>query len=259
MISSKIVLRLGANAQLDEVASLPERLRGRLTALRGKLGSVFLVPETGDLWCRLSSGVTTQVWPPTVKRVDARTFPLNARQTPTPSPDALELFPQMFVESRDGYVGKLEGLVLDAATGTATGLLIRIRRDLADVIVSPEDPLAELVEVQGQRLLISHEWAKSPETVRHALGVAHHLKLDATAPQVASGLHLRDDADLQHDVYAIIAQNPALATYISALRVTVHDGAVRVSGVALSPRLRASMEQDIWHVPGVLAVRTFGA
>jgi len=88
--------------------------------------------------------------------------------------------------------------------------------------------------------------------------VAHHLKLDATAPQVAHGLHLRDDVDLQHDVYAIIAHNPALATYLSALRVTVHDGAVHVSGVALSPRLRASMEQDIWHVPGVLAVRTFG-
>lgn len=258
--SSKIVLRLGAHAQLDEIASLPERLRGRISMLRGKLGSVFLEPDSGDVWCRLSSGITTQVWPPTVKRVDARTFPLNARQMPTPSPDALELYPQMFVECRDGYVGKLEGMVLDATSGTATGLLVWIRRDLADVITSPGDPLAELMEVQGQRLLISHEWAKSPETVRQpwGMGIAHHLKLDATAPQVASGLHLRDDVDLQHDVYAILGQNPALATYLNDLRVTVHDGAVRVSGVALSPRLRASMEQDIWHVPGVLAVRTFG-
>ncbi len=258
MTSSKVVLRLGANAQLDEIASLPERWRGRVTALRGKLGSVFLVPDSGDVWCRLSGGITTQVWPPAVKRVDARTFPLNARQMPTPAPAALELFPQMFVECRDGFVGRLEGIVLDAATGTATGLLVRIRRDLADVITSPADPLAELVEEQGQLLLISHEWAKSPETVRHAMGVARHLKLDATAPQVASGLHLRDDLDLQHDVYETLVQNPALATYLSDLRVTVHDGAVRVSGVALSPRLRAAMEQNIWHVPGVLAVRTLG-
>ena len=256
---SKLLLRLGAGAHLDEIPSLPERFRQRVTLLQGKLGSVFLMPETGDIWCRLSSGLSGQIWPPAIKRVDARTFPTNARQMPTPAPDAIELFPQMFVECRDGYVGKLEGVVLDLATGTANALLVHIRRDLADIVVSPEDPLAELVEVQGQRLLIAPDWAKAPETLRHALGVQHHLKINATAPQVASGLHLRDDGDLQQDVYTILAQNPALATYLSDLRVTVQDGAVLVSGASLSPRLRASLEQDIWHVPGVLAVRTTGA
>jgi len=149
--------------------------------------------------------------------------------------------------------------VLDGVMGRATALLVRIRRDLEDIIASPEDPLAELVEVQGQRLLLSSEWAKSPESVRYIFGMTHHLKLNATAAQVAHGLYLRDDGDLLHDIYAILGHNRALATYLCSLRVTVQDGAAQVSGVALSPRLRASMEQDIWHVPGVLSVRTFGA
>ena len=252
---SKMVLRLGAMVNLDDVPSLPERFRQRVTQLQGRLGSVFLLPDEGDVWCRLSRGLSGQVWPPTIKRVDARTFPLNDQQMPTPTPNvAMELHPHMHVECRDGYAGKLEGIVIDGASGVARTLLLRIRTNLQDDVASPSDPLGLLIPLQGQAVMIPPEWAKSPETVNHMLGAAHYLKLDATASQVAHGLILRNDGDLQQDVYEILGKNPALATYLSTMRVGVHDGAVTLTGAKLSPRLNAATEQDIWHVPGILAL-----
>lgn len=254
--NSKWVLRLGATVDLSEVPTLPERFRQRVTQSQGRLGSVFLVPADGTVWCRLSRGFSGQVWPPLIKPVDARTVPMNDQQMPTPTPGAaIELHPHMHVECRDGYLGKLEGVVIDTANGAANALLLRVRANLQDDITSPGDPLSAFVSLQGQALMIPPEWAKSPETVTHALGATHFLRLEATASQIAHGLVLRPDGDLQQDVYAILSKNPALATYLGEMLVEVHDGAITISGVALSGRLRASVEQDIWHVPGVLAVR----
>ncbi len=252
----RLVLRLGSQVDLNEVLSVPERYRQRLTQLAGRLGSVFLYPEAGEVWCKLSRGLGGQVWPPTIKRVDARTFPMNSRQTPTPPPDAIELHPRMGVECRDGDVGRLEGIVLAGATGAAEALLVRVRSALENVVTSPLDPLAVFIPEQGQLLLVPPEWAKTAETVTHTFGAAHALRIEASAAQVAHSLHLRDDGDLTQDVNAILGKSPALAPYLNDFRVAVHDGVVRLSGPALSPRLRASLEQDIWHVPGVLAVRS---
>jgi len=252
----RMVLRLGAQVDLREAPSLPERYRQRATQAIGRLGSVFLCPDAGAVWCKLSRGLNGQVWPPTIKRVDARTLPMNDRQTPTPPPDAIELHPRMRVECRDGDVGRLEGIVLATASGAADALLVRVRTALENVVASPLDPLAALIPEQGQLLMVPPEWAKAAETLTHAFGAAHALRIEASAAQVAHSLHLRDDGDLTQDVYAILGKSPALAPYLNEFRVDVHDGVVRLSGPSLSPRLRASLEQDIWHVPGVLAIRS---
>jgi hypothetical protein len=252
----RMVLRLGAPVDLSEVPSLPERYRQRATQFAGRLGGVFLCPDAGEVWCKLSRGLHGQVWPPTVKRVDARTLPLNDRQSPTPPPDAIELHPRMRVECRDGDVGRLEGIVIATASGTADALLVRVRGALENVVASPLDPLSALIPEQGQLLLVPPEWAKAAETLTHAFGAAHALRVEASAAQVAHSLHLRDDGDLMQAVYAMLGKSPALAPYLHDFRVDVQDGVVHLSGPSLSPRLRASLEQDIWHVPGVLAVRS---
>ncbi len=254
---SKVVLRLGTQVHLDELPSLPERFRQRATQTQGRLGSVFLLPHESALWCRLSRGLSGQVWPPTVKPVEARTLPLNDTQMPTPPPEAIELQPHMLVECRDGYrpVARLEGIVIESATGVVNSLLLRIANDLEGDVTSPIDPLAPLVRVQGQALMVDPAWAKAPESIKHALGTTHYLKMDATAAQIAHGLALRSDDALKQDVAAILGKNPALATYLPDFRIIVTDGTVTISGVSLSPRLYASVEQDIWHIPGVLAVR----
>jgi hypothetical protein len=255
----KLVLRLGAHVQLDELPTLPERYRQQATQFEGRLGSVLLRPDAAEAWCRLSGGLGGQVWPPAIKRVDTRTIPLNDHQSPTPH-DFIELHPKMPVNCTDGEgIGKLEGIVIATATGLADALLIRIRGNMEDVVASPRDPLAVLVPEQDQALMVPPEWASLTEAVStktRPLGVPRSLQLNANAVQVAHGLQLRDDAALQQDVYTILGKSWALAPYMSELRVSVHDGIVSINGTTLSPRLRASLEQDIWHIPGVLAVRS---
>lgn len=251
----KLVLRLGAKVNLESLPSLPSHFRARVSHLSGTLGVVFMCPSTGEAWCRLNSGYAGQIYPPSIKHIEARTFPLNYRQIVTPTPDAIDLHPHMFVECRDGYVGKLAGVVSDAGTGIVTSLLTRVRTGLAAAIAGPSDPLAPLMEVAGQEVMISPAWAKTPETVNHLLGAGHHLRIDATASQVAHSLVLRDDGQLLQDVYAILGKSHAVANYLNDFQVSVHDGEVTISGVALSPRLRAAVESDIWHVPGVLFIR----
>ncbi len=246
--ATRLVLRLGAHVNLEDIPTLPARERQRPGALEGRLGSVFVSGE--DLWCRLSGGMRGQVWPLSFKHVEARTVPLYEHQQPTPSPDAIELLPQMPVECHDGLVGKLEGVTVLLATGQVDFLLVRLRGGLEDVVARPTDALAPLVPVQGQAVLLDPTWAMAT-----ANGSTRHLALDASAEQIASALVLRDDRVLEQEVYAILSENPALATYLSAFRVAVQDGAVTLAVPPLSPRLRSSMEQVVWHIPGVLAVR----
>ncbi len=255
----KMVLRLGAQVHLDQLPTLPERYRQQATQSEGRLGSVLLRPDVGEVWCRLSGGLGGQVWPPAIKRVETRTVPLNDQQMPTPH-DFIELFPKMHVDCLDGEeIGRLEGIVIATATGLADALLVRIRGNMEDVVASPRDPLAALVPEQGRALMVPPEWADKSETIAQKLvgkiAATHNLHLNATATQVAHSLQLRDDGDLQQDVYAILGKSPALAPYLSDFRVSVHDGIVTIGGATLSPRLRASVEQDIWHIPGVLGVR----
>jgi hypothetical protein len=251
-----MVLRLGSSARLAGIASIAERWRARASQLSGRLGAVIVQPGTGTGWCRLSQGLSGQIWPPSLKRIEMRTIPLNAQQPPTPESPYVELTPGQPVACHEGTVGRLEGVVVETTQGIVSSLLVRVPARLNDQIGGPEDPLAALLHVAGSRVMVPPAWAVMPESHNgSSIAHAHVLHLNATASQVAHSLVLREDADLVQEVYGILSRSPALRVYISEIRVTVSDGLVTLVGPALSPRLRASVEQDVWHIPGVLDVR----
>jgi hypothetical protein len=245
------LLRFGAKISGEDVPSVPERYRG-LDGPSGKLMGVRLVPASGDLWLRL---VRTSHRPPFERTV--RTIPLNDRQSPAPAPDAIELRGAMRVYCPDGYVGRLEGVTFDVGGGLALELLVHIRSDVLSEVETTTSPLAPLLPVAGQRVLISPNWAASvkpePGTVPFRREVLT-LHVDATPEQLASGTALRPDQAVAGDVLNILAANPALAPFVSRIRVDVHDGTVRLLGSLPTARHRASAEQDIWHIPGVFAL-----
>ncbi|PWT72431.1 MAG: hypothetical protein C5B60_09560 [Chloroflexi bacterium] len=244
-------LRFGAKISGQDVPSVPERYRG-LDGPSGKLMGVRLVPATGDLWLRL---VRTGHRPPFERTV--RTIPLNNRQSPAPAPEAIELRDGMRVYCPVGYVGRLDGVTFDVGSGVALELLLHVRSDVLAEVETTTSPLAPLVPVAGQRVLISPSWASSvkpePGTVPFR-GEVLTLHVDASPEQIASGTALRPDKAVAADVVDILAANPALAPFAGRIRVQVHDGTVRLLGSLPTARHRASAEQDIWHVPGVFAL-----
>jgi hypothetical protein len=244
-------LRFGAKITGEDVPSVPERYRG-LDGPSGKLMGVRLVPASGDLWLRL---VRTGHRPPFERTV--RTIPLNDRQSPAPAPEAIELREGMRVYCPDGYVGRLEGVTFDVGSGIALELLVHMRSDVLSEVETTTSPLAPLLPVAGQRVLIAPNWAASvkpePGTVPFRREVLT-LHVDATPEQIASGTALRPDKAVAADVLDILAANPALAPFVGRIRVEVHDGTVRLLGSLPSARHRASAEQDIWHIPGVFAL-----
>ena len=246
------VLRLGARVTLGDLPSLPPRLRGAMGGPSGTLSGARLRARTGEVWCRLS--VRGRL--PWSRR--ARMLALNATQPPAPTPDAVELRRNMYVDCEGGRVGRLEGLVIDGHTGLATDLLVHVRGDVDADLTGPTDPRAPLVRVQGQRVLVPPAWASKVDLVPAGLPFLPgqlRLMLNATAAQVAHGFVLRDDAALTADVWSMLAANPALAPSLAHLRVVVHDGTVILLGSLPSVRHRLSAEQDIWHVPGVLGIQ----
>lgn len=250
------VLRLGSRVRLSTIPSIPQRLRPRVTYLSGRLGMIYLGASTGEVWCRLNDGLNGQIWPPSIRRSPARTIPLNDKQEPSPTIDAIDLHPQMSVDCRDGHVGKLEGLVIESLTGIANGLLVQVRDNIQEELSGPSDPRMPLTRISGRHVMIPPVWSKAPEAITHSLGLTRYLmRIDATAAQVSQCLVLRDDGQIAQDVWDILSNNKAVAPYLGDFRVQVHDGTVTIAGPPISPRLRASVEQDIWHVSGVLNVR----
>jgi hypothetical protein len=243
------ILRLGARVDLAAVATVPARYRGSMGGPRGVLVSARLRARTSEVWCRLRPAR------PFARSV--HTIPLGAIQPPTPTPDALDLRRGARVDCDGGRVGHLEGLVVDAHTGLVTELVVRVRGDVEADVSRPNDPLAALVAVAGLRVLVPPPWAARAEAAKGALPflpVAHRLELRASAAQIAHGLVLRSDAALEADVWRILAANPAVEPSLGHLRVAVRDGEVTLLGTLPSARHRLSAEQDVWHVPGVLAV-----
>jgi osmotically-inducible protein OsmY len=116
----------------------------------------------------------------------------------------------------------------------------------------------KLVNVQGQQTLLSPTWAVSVTQTASILPFVAPdltLQLDATVEQVASAALLRSDGELTAAVWQMLSDNPAIAPSLARLRVQVRDGEVTLLGSLPTPRHRASAEQDIWHLPGVIAVR----
>lgn len=232
--------------------SVPQRYRG-LSGPSGKLVSARLRPASGEVWLRLRPAGLDQLR----KRV-LRTVPLNSTQPPAPAPDALELRGGMHVTCHDGLVGRLEGVTIDTRQGTVIELLVRIRSDVAAVIPNPLAPLARLLAVSGQQLLLPPAWANSTKEDPSHMPLRPAeltLHLDASAEQVASGARLRRDGDIAADIWNMLDANPAIAPYTGSITVNVNDGEAVISGSVPTARHRASAEQDIWHIPGVFALR----
>ena len=72
--------------------------------------------------------------------------------------------------------------------------------------------------------------------------------------QIAAGSVLRRDEDVAADILAMLNANRAFDPYTAGINVTVVDGDVLLEGRLPSARIRASIEQDVWHVQGVFAV-----
>lgn len=250
--SARHVLRFGQQVVADDVPTVPARYRGIDTPL-GKLVGVRVRPANGEVWLRLR--------PNELRRRMNRgmlTIPLNATQSPAPTPDALELRSSMRVYCHDGYIGRLEGLAIDPSAGVAIELIVRIRGNVMASVRSATSPMASLAGFSGQHMLLPPSWIHStkiePSDVPFR-GPAVVLHLDASAEQVASGTRLRTDEEIASDVWAILAANPAVGPYVGDLHIAVQDGNVALQGQLPSLRHRASAEQDIWHVPGVFALR----
>jgi hypothetical protein len=164
----------------------------------------------------------------------------------------------MRVQCHEGYIGRLEGLVIETSEGVVSDLIVRVRSDaLADVELS-SDPMFKLVGAQGQEVFLSPSWAVSvaqSESMLPFFAPELTLRLDATVEQVASAALLRSDGELTASVWQILSENPALAPFLGRLRVQVRDGEVTLLGSLPTRRHRASAEQDIWHLPGVIAMR----
>jgi hypothetical protein len=243
------IIRFGQRISGQLLPTAPQRARGVDDSAMGRLKGARLRARGREAWLRLSAGDLSR---------DIRTIPINMTQAPAPTPDALELRGGMRVRGHEGYLGRLEGLVIETREGVISDLIVRVRSDaLADVEIST-DPMFKLVNAQGQQVLLSPTWAVSVTQAASMLPfIAPELtlQLDATVEQVASAALLRSDGQLTASVWQMLSDNPAIAPYLARLRVQVRDGEVTLLGALPTPRHRASAEQDIWHLPGVIAVR----
>lgn len=246
------VLRFGQKITGKDVPSVPERYRG-FEGPKGKLVGARLRSQSGEVWLRLRPGRLN----PLEKSV-VRTIPLNGSQAPAPVPEALELLDGMRVTCHEGYVGRLTGVMIDMSVGIVSDLIVRVRTDVATEMAGPTVPLARLLDVSGQDVLLSPSWATSTKEEPHrvlARGSALTLRMDATAEQIASGARIRADGEVAGDIWSMLDANPAIVPYTGSITVNVHDGEVTITGSVPTPRHRASAEQDIWHVPGVFSLR----
>lgn len=245
------LIRFGQRVTGDDVPSLPARYRAGLGGPSGRFVAVRLHPTSGEAWIRVRGG--GMPW-----RRQIRTVPLNGTQPPAPTPDTLELHGGLRVRCHDGYIGRLEGIALDPRAGVMTDLLVHVRDNVLAEINGPAAALAALLGVQGQRVLLAPSWAMSighQNEARPLGGPEGVLLLNASAEQVAAGTLVRSDGQLAGDIWRLWSENPALAPYAHSLRTNVQGGDVLLLGSVPSARHRATAEQDVWHVPGVLTVR----
>lgn len=244
------VLRFGGRVRAGDLPTVPARYRGGLGGPDGVLVGIQLRTRTGEVWCRLRA-------PRPLSRA-TRMVPLNSIQPGTPTPDALTLRRNMRVDCQSGEVGRLEGIAVDLRTGLATGLLVRVRGDVDADVSRPTDALAPLLPVAGQRFLVNPAAATKVDKIAGPFPLTPsrmRLMLAASAAQVAHSLALRPDAALKASAWDILSDNPALAPFLAQVRVEVRDGTVILLGTLPSVRHKLSAEQDVWHVPGVLAVQ----
>jgi hypothetical protein len=244
------VLRFGQRMTRDDLPFALQTGEGVGGAI-GTLVGARLTKDASDVWLRLGAGAL-------FRGEKYRFIHAHGAGRDEPPLDGFSLHGDLRVRCHEGYIGKLEGLALDTRTGEALGLPVRVRSDVLAAITRSPDPYEELLPLAGQRILISPAWMRSISRTRAALPFLpdeETLHLDASVEQVASATVVRDDPDLAADITRIVEDNAALAPLLARISIQVRDGVVLLRGEVPTARHKASIEQDIWHVPGVNGVR----
>ncbi len=252
------VLRFGQYVRGDTLASIPQRLRMGLGGPRGRLVGVALLPVAQRAWLSLSRRGR---WP---WQTIVRTIPLSGAQPDEPPQNALWLRDGLRVECLDGYVGRLEGLTVETTSGLVLDLLLRVRGDALAEVELPTSPFAKLLPLAGQRVLVPPAWvAPAKDTAKDTanekdarpIGAGEPVvHLNASAEQIGAGMVIRSDGDVSADIWRMLEENPAIVPYLERITVVVRDGDVTLRGDVPSPRHKLTVEQDVWHVPGVFSV-----
>lgn len=244
---ARILLQLGKPFNGERVAGIPASYRNKAGGVKGQVKRLWLAPQSGQVTMSLSIrksllGKSDEILP----------LSAGAAASPSALQSAIELQSRMPVFCTDEHqqaryrVGHFEGLTIAARTGLANGLVVQVRAHPEADITRPTDPQAALVSVAGRRLVLSPAWVKTAKQ--------GELLLSVFPAQVASGVEYLDDLQVRERIWAILGENPALQPYLASLRIDVRDGVVYLGGRLPMLRLRNSAKQDIWHVPGVVAI-----
>jgi hypothetical protein len=217
----------------------------------GTFIGVIVAKDASDIWLRLGTGGL-------LRPTKYQTIHVSGAAPDNAPADGLLLHDDLRVRCHEGYVGKVDGLALDLRTGEALGLLLHVRADVLSAITRASDPYYHLLPLAGQRILLPLTWMRSISRTKASLPLLPEeetLHLDASVEQVASATVVRADADLESDILRILEQNLALAPLLARISIQVRDSVVRLRGEVPTERHKASIEQDVWHVPGVNGVR----
>lgn len=245
------ILRFGRQVRGDTIASIPRHPALGPGGYTGRLAAASLLPAAHEAWLRLASRGTL----PWKQRV--RVIALTDRQPQQPPDDAIELRGGMRARCHDGYVGRIEGLSVDANTGRVLDVLLRVRSDVLAEVDTAASPFNALLAVAGQVVLFPPDWISTHGKEKEASGQAGAesiLQLNASPEQIASGMLIRDDGVLTAAIWRIWEDDPTIAPYLDRIRAIVHDGDVTLVGTVPERRHKASAESDVWHVTGVVSV-----
>ena len=244
---ARILLQLGKSFNGARVAGIPALYRNKAEGVKGQIKRLWLMPQGGQVTISLSIRKS-------LLGKSEELIPLSegAPASPAALQSAIELHARMPVFCTDEHqqaryrVGHFEGLTIAARTGLANGLVVQVRAHPEADFTRPTDPQAALVSVAGRRLVLSPAWVKAVKQ--------GELFLSVFPAQVASGVEYLDDLQVRERLWTMLGENPALQPYLSLLRIDVRDGVVYLGGRLPMLRLRNSAKQDIWHVPGVVAI-----
>ena len=245
---ARMLLQPGKPFKSEQISGMPASYRERLSRGNTEIRRLWLWPKTAQVMA--SMRVRRNLLSVKEEMVP---FSTGVPLSPTSDESAVELRAKMAVFCMDEHgkraryrVGQFEGLTIAARTGLANGVIVRVRAHPEAEVARPTDPLAPLVAVAGHRLVASPAWVMTAER--------EGLVLSVFPAQMASSVEFLDDWQVRERLWAILHENPALQPYLSWLRIDVQDGVVYLRGRLPMARLRNSAKQDIWHVPGVVAI-----
>ncbi len=252
MLHSRTLLRFGSFVKLNTISALPVPYMIHGAFPEGKCIGAYILPRSHTVWVRLSERLGGQIWPPSMAHTEHCVIPLTAEQDSAPLSHSIELFGSMPLYCSDGKIGRLRSILIDNETGAAVSLVAQVRA--RTLFASSDSQSAALWELSGKSLLIPPQWVLFPPEPTEYTNGEKQLYIDATSQQIAHCLLLRDDAEVCEDIWSLVAQSTALAPYIAGLHITVREGTVELSGEYLPLHLKNMLENDIWHIGGVLNI-----